>query len=303
MNRVAVVGSLNMDMVSDVSHFPEPGETILARSYTEIPGGKGANQAYAAASLGSDVTILGAVGEDEIGDRLLSSLASVGVDTSHIKKSQKLDGFTGRAFITVDPSGQNNIVVAGGANLEVDILYIKEHLHVIDDCDVLLLQLEIPLETVIFCASYAHKLGKTVILDPAPVSSPLPTSLLESIDIITPNELEIHMLTDQASKSSVDVLADELCKMNVPNVIVTLGSEGSRLYKASGEVTHVPSIPVKVVDTTAAGDAYAGALGHAIALNCSIDEAMHLATKVASIVVSKKGASSSMPTRGEVNRN
>lgn len=302
MNRIVVLGSMNLDIVTRVPRFPEPGETIAALHYAEIPGGKGANQAYAAALLGSEVVMLGKVAADAAGDRLISSLASVGVDTSHIERVEGQRASTGRAVITVNTEGENTILHVPGTNGMVDQAYIERHLDVIDDCDILLLQLEIPLAAVVYAAIYAHGLGKRVILDPAPARTDLPDELLDALYLIKPNETEIARLVAEADESKLDVelAAKAVQARGAANVIVTLGAEGAYLLSADGTSHKVCAKQVDVVDTTAAGDAFAGAIASILAGGGSLETAIDYASLVSALTITKEGAQGSMPTPDEV---
>lgn len=297
MKKILVIGSLNMDFVLDVEKAPEAGETVRANSFTLIPGGKGANQAYAVGKLGGCVKMLGAVGNDSNGDALLNSLASVGVDTSCIRRAE--NAMTGVAAICVDADGENRIIAAGGANLCADIDYIRANEAAIEWCDILLLQLEIPLEAVVFAARRAYELGKMVILDPAPARTDLPEELLQYLYLIKPNETEVLTVRNYAEKNVGDAAA-ALLKLGVDNVLVTLGDEGSRLYRKGCPVAAIPTRKVKAVDTTAAGDCFAAALSVALARGERLEDAAAYASRAASVSVTRKGAQTSIPSPNEV---
>lgn len=193
MKKILVIGSLNLDMVTNVDHMPAVGETILCPSMQLIPGGKGANQACAAASLGADTTILGAVGADSYAELLKESLCRAGADVSHL--IVRPDQNTGVALITVNRDGDNSIVVVSGANAAIHPEDIEKNRPLLESCDMVVLQMEIPLETVLYSARLAKQLGKTVLLDPAPVPKVFPKELLQYVDILKPNETELSMLT------------------------------------------------------------------------------------------------------------
>ena len=298
MKNILVIGSLNMDFVFDVQNAPRPGETIQARSMTQIPGGKGANQAYAAGKLGGNVAMLGAVGADSAGDRLLESLSSVGVNVERIIRSE--DVGTGLASIYVDEKGENQIVIAAGANACVDVDYIRRNDDMIQWCDILMMQLEISLEAVEYAAMRAKELGKMVILDPAPARSDLPDALLKSLYLIKPNENEI-LVTQNLVDVPVEDAAKGLLEKGVENVMVTIGAEGSILYRKGESPVKVPARSVKAVDTTAAGDCFAAALAVAMSKDEALPDAAHYASKAAAISVTRKGAQPSIPAPEEIN--
>ena len=286
-----------MDFVFDVQNAPRPGETIQARSMTQIPGGKGANQAFAAGKLGGNVAMLGAVGADSAGGRLLASLRSVGVNVERIIRSE--DEGTGIASIYVDEKGENQIVIAAGANACVDVDYIRENDDMICWCDILMMQLEIGLDAVVYAAARAKALGKLVILDPAPARSDLPDDLLKCLYLIKPNETEI-LVTQNLQDVPIGEAAQGLLAKGVANVLVTVGAEGSILYRAGKEPVTIPSRPVKAVDTTAAGDCFAAALAVALSKDEPLTDAAHYASKAAAISVTRKGAQPSIPAPEEI---
>lgn len=297
MKKILVIGSLNMDFVINVEHMPLKGETILSDDFELVPGGKGANQAYAIGKLGGSVTMLGAVGDDDYGRALAKSLESVGVNTSHLK----ICGRTGNAFITVDQKGENSIVVVPGANALVDKAYIDANLPLIQNSDIVVLQLEIPLETVCYAAETAKKLGKTVILDPAPAPKGLPESLIRSVDILKPNEVELGMLLDDPeAETHLREACERLAAMGAGCVAVTLGGEGAYLLNNGKERRFACDRTKKVVDTTAAGDSFTGAVAVGIAEGKSIETSMDFAVQVAGIVVTRRGAQTSIPSRDEI---
>ncbi|MFI9758428.1 ribokinase [Streptomyces sp. NPDC051963] len=303
MTHIAVLGSTNMDLVAYVEKAPARGETVTGREFRTIPGGKGANQAIAAARAGATVSMMGAVGNDGFGSRLRSTLelphsrirssggTPIGVDTDHLRTTE---GPSGTAHIVVDDEGGNAIVVIPGANGTVDHLSPGDE-GLIASADALLLQLEIPLAAVIAGAEAARAHGVRTILTPAP-AQPLPPELLAATDLLVPNEHEAATLTGVPDPhAAAYVLLDQ-----VPEVVITLGSAGS-LYAARGqEPITVPAPQVTAVDSTGAGDTFVGALAVALAETRPVPEALAWAAAAAALSVQRAGASASMPTRQEI---
>lgn len=299
MGKILVVGSLNVDMVMNVDHMPAEGETILCDGMTLVPGGKGANQACAAGRLGTDVAMLGAIGDDDYGALQLKSLSESGVEVGGLLKKEGQN--TGTAFITVNKSGNNSIVVVSGANSAFRPEDIEANRELIEQCEIMILQLEIPLDTVCYAAKLAKSLGKTVILDPAPVPEHFPEELYEYVDIVKPNETELGMLTGIAeAQKHLTEAAQVLKARGVKNVLVTLGGDGVYINPESGEEIRIPACKVKAVDTTAAGDSFTAALAAMLLNGESLEAAAEFANRVSAIVVTRKGAQSSIPTIDEV---
>lgn len=299
MGKILVVGSLNVDMVMNVDHMPAEGETILCDGMTLVPGGKGANQACAAGRLGTDVAMLGAIGDDDYGALQLKSLSEAGVEVGGLLKKEGQN--TGTAFITVNKSGNNSIVVVPGANSAFRPEDIEANRELIEQCEIMILQLEIPLDTVCYAAKLAKSLGKTVILDPAPVPEHFPEELYEYVDIVKPNETELGMLTGIAeAQKHLTEAAQVLKARGVKNVLVTLGGAGVYINPESGEEIRIPACKVKAVDTTAAGDSFTAALAAMLLNGESLEAAAEFANRVSAIVVTRKGAQSSIPTIDEV---
>lgn len=301
MKKIAVVGSLNMDIVIETPHMPKGGETISGRNVTLIPGGKGANQAYAVGKLGGDITMIGAVGRDSSGDALLENLKSVNVNVSGIRRME--EGVTGQAYITVDDHGENSIILIAGTNRLVTKELIDDHMDVLRECDIVIMQLEIPLDVVEYVKEFAVEEGKTVIVDPAPAISNIPDHFWKGIDYIKPNETELAILTGLKMETREELVqgARMMIEKGVKNVIVTLGGDGC-LFVTNETEEFFPSHKVKAVDTTAAGDSFTAAFALALSQGKEYKEAIELGQKVSSIVVTRKGAQTSIPTMGEVNQ-
>lgn len=303
MGKIVVIGSLNMDVVVNVDEMPEKGQTVSGKNLELIPGGKGANQAYAAAKLGGRVSMIGAVGDDDNSGVLIRNLETAGVDVSgiDIQKNQ----YSGTAFIFISSDGDNQIVAVPGTNANVHLEMIDKNADLIKACDVVVMQLEIPLESVIYAAALAKENGKTVILDPAPAPAHLPDELLKNVDILKPNETELEILTGDKPDSIEGVVsaARKLIRRGTNIVIVTLGSQGSVLVNRDS-YCHKPSYNFgKVVDTTAAGDCFTAALAVAYGQNKPFEQAIEFANMAASITVTRRGAQPSIPDLSEVIEN
>ena len=260
MPHIVVVGSLNMDLVVEVPTIPLPGETVLGRNFATFPGGKGANQAVAAARLGAQVSLIGRVGQDAFGDQLLASAQADGINVSHVGRDES--AATGVAMIVVDDEGQNSIAVASGANFCLTVDHVREAWGALEEIDILVMPLETPLETVATAVELAQQSGATVVLNPAPVR-PLPAKILTSVDVLVPNEPETTQLTRMSIETSEErrKAARQLLTLGVGNVVLTLGSRGAlALDGKTDQYTMVPACQVEVVDTTAAGDAFVAGL-------------------------------------------
>lgn len=288
---VVVVGSANMDLVAYAARLPEVGETVTGRAYQTIPGGKGANQAIAASRAGASVRMVGAVGTDAFGGQVLETLAAAGVDCAAVRR---VAGATGTAHISVDDEGQNTIVVVPGANGTVTSLSAGER-ELVRGASVVLLQLELPLPVVVEAARVGHEAGAEVVLTPAPVRD-LPDELYAAVDVLLPNAGEARRLTGE---QDIDAAVKTLLR-RVPVVVVTLGADGCLLRTRSGVEQALPALEVPVVDTTAAGDTFAGALAVARAEGMGWERALPWASAAAAISVGRRGASTSAPTRTEI---
>jgi len=297
LKKILVIGSLNLDIVAKTNHVPVTGETVIAGYGGHFRGGKGANQACAIAKLGGNVTMLGAIGTDEAGDLMLSGLAGDGVNVSRIKRVDFEP--SGQAWIIINDSGDNSIVVLPGANYCVDTAYIDSVRDVIEDADIIVMQLEIPVETVCYAAKLAKELGKIVVLDPAPALKDLPDSLFINSDYIKPNESELELLTRCPADDHAGG-ALRLLERGVANIVVSLGSNGVYCHATGHEPFHRPAHVVDVVDSTAAGDSFLAAFVLGLAKGDTLEDSIDFAQRVASITVTRPGAQDSIPFASEL---
>lgn len=297
---IIVIGSSNTDMIVQAPHIPRPGETVLGGEFSTASGGKGANQAVGAARAGGNVVFLARVGTDMFGEQAVDGLRNDGIDVSRIIADPGVP--SGVALIIVDEAGQNSIAVAPGANSRLSPDDVRSVSSLISRASLILMQLEIPLDTVRAAARIAHDAGVRVILNPAP-AQPLDRELLALVDVITPNESEAELLTgtpisdeDQAHDAAV-----RLHEEGVETVLITLGARG--VYISSREFTGVvPGFDVKAIDTTAAGDIFNGVLAVGLAEGKGLKESARLACAAAALSVTKLGAQPSAPTRAEIER-
>jgi ribokinase len=295
---IVVIGSINMDLVLRVPRMPLPGETLTGGAFRTIPGGKGANQAVACARLSGkvagaqQVAMVGCVGDDAFGATLRAALVGDGIIDSHITT---LPGVaSGIASILVDDNGQNSIVIAGGANDLLSPAHIDAAQGLIEQADIVVLQLETPMDTVVHAIKLARSLGKTVVLNPAPAAS-LPQGVLELVDYLIPNEIEAAMLAGVSPEGAdVKALAGALQKQGSDNVIITLGSKGVHAALYGGDTTF-PAEAVQAVDTTAAGDTFIGGFVAGLASGMDEAEAIQQGQRAAAWSVTKPGAQTSIP--------
>lgn len=297
MKNICVIGSLNMDLVVNVDTMPKPGQTIIGSNFKEVPGGKGANQAVAMARLNGNVSMIGKVGEDGFGQTLINSLKNDKVDTTYIQTAK---GATGVALITVDKNAQNSIVVSPGANFEVKEDDIDNNIEAIKNSNIVVLQLETPLNTIKYALNKAKELNKYTILNPAPAVK-LDNEIIKNVDLLTPNETELEIISGVSIETEEDIqkAAQIMIEKGVKELIVTLGSKGS-LYINKEKSMFKKAYKVEAVDTTAAGDSYTGALAVALSQDKNIEDAMDFASKVGALSVLKEGAQSSLPTLEDV---
>ncbi|KGF65612.1 ribokinase [Pseudomonas lutea] len=297
--KVVIVGSLNMDLVTRAPRLPRAGETLAGQSFVTVPGGKGANQAVAAARLGASVAMIGCVGDDAYGEQLRAALLAEGVDCQAVTPVSGES--TGVALIVVDDSSQNAIVIVAGGNGHVTASVVDSFDALLCQAEVIICQLEVPLDTVGHVLKRGHELGKTVILNPAPASGPLPAQWFAWIDYLIPNESEATALTGLPvdSTASADAAATALLDAGVSKVIVTLGEQGA-LFASKSRSEHFPAPKVQPIDTTAAGDTFVGGFAAALADGKSESDAIRFGQVAAALSVTRSGAQPSIPTFAEV---
>jgi len=297
--KIVVVGSSNIDMVVKTERIPRAGETVLGGEFVMVPGGKGANQAVCAAKLGADVRLVARIGNDVFGEMSLANFHKAGVDTTFVVKDNQ--HASGVALIAVDRNGENAIVVAPGANTALSPEDVNRAEEAISAADAVVLQLEIPQETVVRAVELARSHGVKVVLNPAPIRQ-FPNQILQYVDVLTPNQHEAASLIGaegEGNNLDAQEAAKALLEMGVAAVVITLGADGA--YVATHErAERVDAVKVQAVDTTAAGDAFTASLACALAEKKDLFEAARFAAKVAGISVTRMGAQSSMPTRHEV---
>ena len=297
---IYVIGSINTDMVAMTDHLPTPGETVMGGEFMMTAGGKGANQAVAAARLDGDVTMVGRLGADIFGDQSVARLEAEKINCDFISRDSA--AASGVALISVDEEGENHIVVAPGANNTLHIDTIDTALSSLPENAIVLMQLEIPIETVAHVISFTKDSNRKVILDPAPARE-LPENFLDGLFLITPNETEATHLSgiEVIDQNSAKAAAKKLLQTGVQNVAITMGADGVLLASGDENLQLIASPTVNAVDTTAAGDCFNGALSVALANGLELEEGINKACHAASISVTRKGAQDSMPFSNEVN--
>ncbi|WP_244813471.1 ribokinase [Caballeronia sp. Lep1P3] len=299
--RVTVVGSLNMDLVARAPRLPMPGETLAGHAFAQVPGGKGGNQAVAAARLGAHVTMIGCVGNDPNGAILKASLEAEGIDCAALATSP--DAPTGVALIIVDDASQNAIVIVAGSNAQVSPASVHAQEAMLARADVIVCQLETPPETVRAALEAGRRLARTTILNPAPAASALPADWFALIDYLIPNELEAATLSgiDIATPDDARRAALALKAKGARNVVITLGAQGVfALLDGDDAGQHMPSPKVEAVDTTAAGDTFIGGFAAELARGSAVADAIAFGQRAAALAVTREGAQPSIPHRGEI---
>lgn len=296
--KILVIGSSNTDMTVKAPRLPKPGETIIGGDFLMGPGGKGANQAVAAKRLGGDVTFVCKVGRDIFGDNSIETYRREGLDTSRILRSDKPSGV---ALILVNEDGENCISVASGANGDITSSDIEGLRDTIESADILMLQLEMPTDSVLKAAQIAHEAGVYVILNPAPACK-LPVELFRNIDLMVPNQTEAEYYTGicVCDEDSAQQAARTLRDMGVGDIVMTMGSKGSMGFTANGESFFTPARKVNAIDTTAAGDTFCGAIAVALSEGMELRQATAFATAASALTVQKRGAQESLPYRKEI---
>ncbi len=294
--NIVVIGSINVDMTVQVPHLPKAGETVIGGTFTQANGGKGANQAVAASRAGGEVTFIACVGDDALGAELTQYFQKEGICTDFIFKEKNVA--TGIALIMVDEKGTNSIAVASGANAKLGSPHIDQARQAILQADIVILQLEIPLETVIYAVDLAKQMGKKILLNPAPAQK-LPKDLLSKIDILIPNEIEAEMLTGVRFEEGDRKTGELLLSFGVGTVIITLGEKGCYLIDHQS-AKQIPAPKVKAIDTTAAGDIFCGTLAVGLAEHKTLVEAVRFAIAASALSVTRLGAQPSAPYRKEI---
>lgn len=296
MKKICVVGSINMDLVIETDYPPVMGETVFGSNFKTVPGGKGANQAIAAAKLENSVSFIGAVGNDMFGVQLKENLKNSGVNVSGIESI----GTSGIAMIIVS-GGDNTIILEGGANQSVTPQLVDRYVELIKECDICIFQLEISSDTVLYAMKTAKKLGKQVVLNPAPVTG-FDLKMLEYTDVFVVNEHEAAALLNisVANAAEAKIACQKYLEKGIKQVIITLGSNGC-VYNIENEIKYAEAFKVEAIDSTAAGDSFIGAFCAEVD-NLGVEEAVRYAQATSAIAVSRKGASVSIPTKNEVEK-
>lgn len=296
--KITVIGSANIDLVTETNRYPKLGETLLGKRFHQFPGGKGANQAVAASRLGAEVTFIGCVGQDDYGKQVIDNLTKESVNVNHVVVNSRVE--TGIANITV-AEDDNAIIVVPGANSSLRPEHIQALEEIIHKSDVVVLQLEIPIETVEAAVHIAYQKGVPIILNPAPAAK-LTKEILKKITYITPNESEIAFLTSESEEASLESLFTNMYNLGSNYVIMTCGERGVYYGDSSSSLQHVEACSVKTIDTTGAGDTFNAAFAVSIAMGNSIQDAIEYANSAAALSVTKLGAQTGMPTIEEVEK-
>ena len=297
MKKICIIGSIGYDLTTYMHQFPKAGETIVGKKFIQNPGGKGDNQAIAAARVGGDVTFIGAVGDDNYGELLKKSLEANKVKT-HLKIVPNISSQI--ATILIDETGENRIVIVPGANNFVDKKQIDNNFGIIKECDIILMQLEIPMETVEYVIDKFYELNKILILNPAP-GAELSDNIIKKCTYLTPNENEIGLITKMPYDTidNIKLAAKSLIDKGAQNILVTLGEKGAYLKNKDKDII-IPTMKVKAVDTTGAGDCFNGVFAMYLALGKSVIEAIKYANVASSISVTRPGTVPSLPYKEEV---
>ena len=297
MKKICIIGSIGYDLTTYMYQFPKPGETIVGKKFIQNPGGKGDNQAIASARVGGDVTFIGAVGDDNYGELLKKSLEDNKVKV-HMKVVPNMSSQI--ATILIDETGQNRIVIVPGANNFVDKKQIDDNMNIIKECDIILMQLEIPMETVEYVVDKFYPLNKIIILNPAPGAA-LSDNIIKKCTYLTPNENEIGLITKMPYETIDDIKSAAKCLLDkgAQNVLVTIGEKGAYLKNKEQDLI-IPTIKVKAIDTTGAGDCFNGVFATYLAMGKDAIEAIKYANIASSISVTRSGTVPSLPYRNEV---
>ncbi|MFP5110972.1 ribokinase [Bacillaceae bacterium C204] len=299
MKKILVIGSFMTDLVVQTPKVPVEGETIIGNTFNRFTGGKGANQAVAAARLGGDVTMIGKLGEDDFGREHIDALKSENINHHSILFDSQAS--TGVGNVVIDSNGNNRIIVVPGANLKLSEKDIEAFENVIINSDIVVLQLEVPMETVYKSIELANKHGKTIILNPAP-AQPIDPKYMDKVDYFVPNETEASLLTniEVSNLETAEKAAEVLLLQGYKNVIITLGNKGV-IFKNNTEMKFVKAYTVKAVDTTAAGDSFIGSFAYGLSNNMTIEQSLNLAVAASALTVTKLGAQPSLPKIDDVN--
>ena len=297
MKKICIIGSIGYDLTTYMHNYPKPGETVFGKKFIQNPGGKGDNQAIASSRVGGDVTFIGAVGDDNYGELLKKNLEDNKVKT-HLKIVPNMSSQI--ATILIDESGENRIVIVPGANMCVDKKQIDDNIDIIKSCDIILMQLEIPMETVEYVVDKFYEMNKIIILNPAP-GAELSDNIIKKCTYLTPNETEIGLITKMPYDTidNIKFAVKSLIDKGAQNVIVTLGEKGAYLKNKTDDII-IPTMKVKALDTTGAGDCFNGVFATYLSMGKSVIEAIKYANTASSISVTRPGTVPSLPMKDEV---